>query len=366
VDTVMAHTANAVKIHGWQAGGCEMCGNAHPAEVATLKSLASADPMTLAPRLPAAQRLSARPAPLGWLPLLTSHLVVALVALVAIGGVTRVMEAGLACPDWPLCYGLLLPGRQMNLQVFLEWFHRLDAFLVGLALLVLAAVSVLRRQALPGWLPWSAAAAVLLVAVQAAFGALTVLLLLPSSMVTAHLATALLLVFLLSATHQRLEVAGGSPEVSAPLWWRALVALAAALVLVQCVLGGLMASQWAADLCLQAGEGCRWLLRHRLGAWPAAAAVLAVAITSLVARPWSTPLLRVLAVSGGLLVAAQIALGLATLRLQLLQPAVTVGHQLTAALLIAVLGGLFGRSLPASKPAAFRPLSSRRPEVSHG
>ena len=65
------------------------------------------------------------------LQLLTAHLVVALVALVVIGGATRVMQAGLACPDWPLCYGSFLPGRQMNLQVFLEWFHRLDAFVVG-------------------------------------------------------------------------------------------------------------------------------------------------------------------------------------------------------------------------------------------
>ena len=51
---------------------------------------------------------------------LSAHLVVALIALVVIGGATRVMEAGLACPDWPLCYGSLLPGRQMNLKVFLE------------------------------------------------------------------------------------------------------------------------------------------------------------------------------------------------------------------------------------------------------
>ena len=66
---------------------------------------------------------------------LAAHVVVALVALVVIGGATRVMEAGLACPDWPLCYGSFLPGRQMNLQVFLEWFHRLDAFFVGIVLI---------------------------------------------------------------------------------------------------------------------------------------------------------------------------------------------------------------------------------------
>ena len=83
---------------------------------------------------------------------LAAHLVVALVALVVIGGATRVMEAGLACPDWPLCYGTLLPGRQMNVQVFLEWFHRLDAFVVGVALLVQMAVVRWFRRDLPGWL----------------------------------------------------------------------------------------------------------------------------------------------------------------------------------------------------------------------
>ena len=36
---------------------------------------------------------------------LSAHIVVALIALVVIGGATRVMEAGLACPDWPLCFG---------------------------------------------------------------------------------------------------------------------------------------------------------------------------------------------------------------------------------------------------------------------
>jgi len=66
---------------------------------------------------------------------LGSHSVFALIALIVIGGATRVMEAGLACPDWPLCYGSFLPFNHMNLRVFLEWFHRLDAFLVGVLIL---------------------------------------------------------------------------------------------------------------------------------------------------------------------------------------------------------------------------------------
>lgn len=137
--------------------------------------------------------------------MLTSHLVVALTALVVIGGATRVMEAGLACPDWPFCYGVLLPGRQMNAQVFLEWFHRLDAFVVGMALVSLFVASLWRRRQLPAWLPWMSLAAVGLVAVQGALGALTVSQLLAAPLVTAHLATALLLLLLISVLDQTLS-----------------------------------------------------------------------------------------------------------------------------------------------------------------
>ncbi len=94
--------------------------------------------------------------------LLSAHLVVAVIALVVIGGATRVMEAGLACPDWPLCFG----SFQMNVQVFLEWFHRLDAFVIGIALVVMAVATTLQRRQLPRWLPWLAIGLMVLVAMQ--------------------------------------------------------------------------------------------------------------------------------------------------------------------------------------------------------
>jgi len=274
---------------------------------------------------------------------LAAHLLVALIALVAIGGATRVMEAGLACPDWPLCYGSLLPGRQMNLQVFLEWFHRLDAFVVGVGLLVLAAASLWWRRQLPAWQPPLAVLCVLLVAVQAGLGALTVLQLLPAAVVTAHLLTALLLVALLSACHQGL-VPVDAPVASLGRWRKGLAlasGLALLLVLGQCLLGGLMASQWAAGRCLSAGDGCSWLFSHRLAARPAALAVLLQAALLV----WQRPPLRPLAVFSALLVALQIALGVLSLRLSLQEPAVTVAHQITAALLVASLAALSVRTL---------------------
>jgi cytochrome c oxidase assembly protein subunit 15 len=281
----------------------------------------------------------------GALALLCAHLVVALIALVVIGGVTRVMEAGLACPDWPLCYGTLLPGRQMNLKVFLEWFHRLDAFVVGVALLVLAVVSWLRRAQLPGWLPWAAIAALSLVAVQGALGALTVTHLLEASTVTAHLATALALVLGMAALHQALlSSLAPEPPTAPSLPWKLAALLAGLLVPAQCLLGGAMASRWAAERCFTAGESCRWLLLHRMGAWPAALSLLVLALLSLGLPAPQAPLRR-LSLVALLLVAAQVALGILSLRLQLSQPAVTAAHQLVAALLVALIGALWGRGL---------------------
>ena len=44
--------------------------------------------------------LNVDPASTSWV--VVGSPVVAVIALVVIGGATRVMEAGLACPDWPL------------------------------------------------------------------------------------------------------------------------------------------------------------------------------------------------------------------------------------------------------------------------
>jgi cytochrome c oxidase assembly protein subunit 15 len=71
--------------------------------------------------------------------------------------------------------------------------------------------------------------------------------------------------------------------------------------------------------------------------------------------------LRPLALAAGLLVLAQVLLGVQTLRLQLAVPAVTIAHQLLAALLVALLGALLGRCL-----LALAPLRQPILEAAHG
>ena len=277
---------------------------------------------------------------------LTAHLVVAVVALLVIGGATRVMEAGLACPDWPLCFGTLLPGRQMNIQVFLEWFHRLDAFFVGIGLIVLLAMALIDRDQLPRWLPWVSGLALLLVALQGALGALTVTQLLRFDIVSAHLATALLLVALLSGTAQMLQPHAVAPR---PPLAQPLCAAAGVVLYGQCIAGALMATQWASGRCLRLAEGCAWLSAHRGLATPAAALAL-LSVLLVLALPSPKPARRLLTFAG-VLVAAQVLLGVLTLRLSLSEPLVTVGHQLVAALLIATFSAAAVALRPTPSPA---------------
>ena len=299
---------------------------------------------------------SADEAPAGLLRLIqgiTTHLVVGVIALIVIGGSTRVMEAGLACPDWPLCYGSLLPGKQMNLQVFLEWFHRVDAFLIGLALLALNFIVVLRRSSLPRWLPWCTFTALVLVAIQAGLGAITVTSLLASNSVTAHLGTALVLLLHLCATDQALRckcqvLDSGSSTLDfpsrLPRWWWPLPLTAMLALLAQCLVGALMASQWAAERCLDLGESCHWLMNHRLMAYPVLFGLVLMAIGAIF-LPSSHRMLKSFSFLSIIFGLGQVLIGRFNLIVHLDIPLLTISHQLIAALLVALLGAAIGRTL---------------------
>src|SRR5688572_26756001 len=130
--------------------------------------------------------------------------------LIVLGGVVRSTGSGLACPDWPLCHGRLLPPLQP--QVLLEWFHRVAALGVSLAALGLA-FRVWSSPAIRGRLGWWVALALGLLVTQVLLGALTVWRLLDFQVVTLHLANALLfLSALIVLTERASEQAARSPE----------------------------------------------------------------------------------------------------------------------------------------------------------
>ena len=260
-------------------------------------------------------------------------LCIATLILMAIGSATRVMNAGLACPDWPLCYGTLVPRAQMNLQVFLEWFHRLDAALIGVGTLSLSVISWWNRRQLPSWLPWAATFALGLIMFQGVLGGLTVTQLLRFDIVTAHLGTALLFFTTLLVMGTALTPYQGT-GTAGKLPWLGLTA--AILVYLQSLLGALVASRWALHQCLTVKALCSVMYSH-IGF----VVLPSLAIIAVVWMSWRTPALhptlRLLAnMTGGLLL-LQILLGIATLRLHLQIEPLTVAHQAVGA---ALLGSL--------------------------
>jgi cytochrome c oxidase assembly protein subunit 15 len=172
-------------------------------------------------------------------------------ALIVLGALVRANGAGLACPDWPLCFGQLVP--QFDFRIALEWGHR--AFAGGLSLgfaaltFALVRVPALRartaRVLVVGWI---------LLAVQIVLGGLTVLLGLAPWTVTAHLLCGngfcALLVWIASdlrAVSVPPGVGDAPTRVSGAA--RLGVALVAGAVLLQLTLGGLVSSHYAGLAC---------------------------------------------------------------------------------------------------------------------
>jgi heme A synthase len=105
---------------------------------------------------------------------------------IVLGGTVRGMGAGLACPDWPLCNGHILPDLGDPL-VAVEYAHRLVAALTSLFLLTTFAVAILWFRPDVRLVTFSLTSVGLLVA-QVVLGALTITSSLDWVIVTMHLA----------------------------------------------------------------------------------------------------------------------------------------------------------------------------------
>lgn len=270
-------------------------------------------------------------------------LVLATYALIVLGALVRAHGAGLACPDWPLCFGELVP--QFDLKVAFEWGHRVSASVISLGFATLA-IRAWRRPELRqrvGRLLWIAAA--LLVA-QVILGGLTVLKLLAAWSVTSHLLTGNAFAACLVLIAARLFDSTSPTPRELPSHSKGLrvaVSATSLLLVAQVALGGLVASKYAGLVC-QEWPTCNdgvWFpgfagalglqIGHRLTAY---ALVLAVAACAFMGRG-TTRLSRLLGLAFGL-VLAQLAVGIANVLLRL-PVEVTGAHSALAAGLIAVM-----------------------------
>ncbi|MBM4345776.1 MAG: COX15/CtaA family protein [Deltaproteobacteria bacterium] len=263
---------------------------------------------------------------------------------IAFGALVRAKKAGLACPDWPLCHGALVPDLKLTGVVY-EYGHRVFALLVS-ALFVWCAMQARRDAA--AWarvrsLVWGGAGLLL---VQIVFGGLTVLIVhrgdgdprpaawtVATHLVLGNLFAALAVVggLALRAPH---SASSGRPPKALVAW--------TVLLLVQFALGGAIAGTIAGLVCTEfptchggiwfpTFEGTvGWQVLHRLNAY----ALTVVAITA--ALSWNDrPGLRKVAWMLVGLVVAQATVGAVNIY-SYLHAAVTTAHSLLAALLFSV------------------------------
>jgi protoheme IX farnesyltransferase len=245
---------------------------------------------------------------------------VATFVLIAVGGLVRATDSGLACPDWPGCFAFNDWIPAADLHVWIEHTHRLIAALavgplVGL-IGIWTLVSAERRRDRP--LLAAAVAAGVLVIVQSILGRTVVMEGLRAELVTAHLGMALVVlgavIFIAERAHH-----GPMPAAPARPGLTRLVAVTAMAIYAQMLLGSWVTGHRAglayADFPLMdgtliptvAGSEQAVHVAHRAMSLVVAGLVGWTAVAIL--RSTDAPLPRRLAIWLVVLVVVQIALG---------------------------------------------------------
>ena len=297
---------------------------------------------------------------------LASAAVVATFVLIILGGLVRATGAGLACPDWPLCHGRLIPP--LDPLVLTEWSHRFVASIVGILTLAVAVAAWRLRKVGQLGLVGLSNLALVLVIVQIGLGGLTVRHALSAWLVVAHLGTAMAFFATLIILTVTTMTGPAAPRRHDPFRTLAFLTVVATFGLV--LIGGYVSASGAGLACpdwplcygqllpsLTGGVGAHLL--HRFAAAIAGALIVVTAAAAYRTQARRPQLQAASAIAVGLLI-LQIILGALNIEYRLAD-AVTTAHLATAAALFATLVvlALLASRLPESE--AYQPEAAGQP-----
>ena len=185
--------------------------------------------------------------------------------VVVLGAYTRLVHAGLGCPDWPGCYGLLTVPQTSSqiaiaetlfpdspVEVEKGWPEMIHRYVAGLLLLTVLAIALLsfKNRKDPEQPLIQPLFILALIILQAAFGMWTVTLKLWPQVVTLHLLGGFATFALLFLLTLRLSGLGWNKLPPEKLDWLKRYGMAGLFVVViQIALGGWISSNYAALAC---------------------------------------------------------------------------------------------------------------------
>jgi cytochrome c oxidase assembly protein subunit 15 len=167
--------------------------------------------------------------------------------VMCLGSYVRAKDAGLSCPDWPLCYGQVLP--LFDVQIFLEWFHRLLAAILVIAVGV-AAFKILGSKPARQLLSFHLFFASVLLTAQIILGGLTVLQYIDPKVVSVHLINAVFFLGTLVSMSVKIGFLGSASQPKPTSFVAAMASgFLVFMLMAQIFIGGMVSTNFAGTVC---------------------------------------------------------------------------------------------------------------------